>query len=251
MKLNIIFLFWFLFLALYLHNITDFPVFEDEGQYLLLADQITKDPVKNFYIYLQNGLFPLYGYIVAIGTKIFGDSLAVARVLNVFLASSLVFWINSITKLFKLPIIFTVSAISFIIISPILIMNTRVALLDIPIMVFTAWYIYLSARLIYGEDKKHHPYLLLLLFFLCAAFLTKPTGFFGLPAAVLLMMLSIKERKKTVYLKILVYLIALAVAFSVYFAFSGQIKNDAGSSLVTHLSISQFIPQIKQNLWLT
>lgn len=251
MKYTYIFLFWLLFLAIYLYNITNFPVFEDEGQYLLLADQIAKDPVKNFYIYLQNGLFPLYGYIVAIGTKIFGDSLVVARITNVILASSLIFWINNIAKLFKLPVIFTVSAVSFIIISPILIMNTRVALLDIPVMVFTAWYLYVGAKLIYGDHKNNYVYLFLLFLFLCAAFLIKPTGFFGLPAAVSLMLLSIKEKKRTIYLKVLVYLIALAVTFSVYFAFSGQIKNDAGSSLATHLSLSQFVPQIKQNIWLT
>lgn len=254
MKFRFVFIFWLIFLALYLLGTTKFPIFEDEAEYLLLAERITTNPTGNFFIYLQNGLLPFYGFLVAVLTKVLGDSLVSGRVLNILLASSLVFWVNSVTKLFKLPSFFALSTISFLIASPILILNTRVVLLDIPVLVFIAWYIYLTAKLINQPNRKPLLFLSLLFLVLLAAFLTKATSLFGLPATLFLIFSSIKNEKKVklIHLKIFsVYFGALLVSGLVFISFAGQIGADSGSSLITNLTLDELFPKIKLNLWLT
>ncbi len=254
MKFRFVFIFWLLFLSLYLLGTTKFPIFEDEAEYLLLAERITNNPTSNLFIYLQNGLLPFYGFLVAVLTKVFGDSLVAGRVLNILLASSLVFWVNSVTKLFRLPSFFALSTISFLIASPILILNTRVVLLDIPVLVFIAWYIYLTTKLINQPNRKPIFFLSLLFLVFVAAFLTKATSLFGLPAAMFLIFSSIKNEKKVKLIHLKIFSVcfgALLISGLVFISFAGQIGADSGSSLITNLTLAELFPKIKLNLWLT
>ena len=246
--MKIVFLFWFLFLAIYLIGINQIPIFEDEAEYLLLADQIVKDPYGNFLIYLQNGIFPGFGWLVAVITKFTGDSLLAGRVLNIFLASSLVFLLAKVSELYKLPQRFTVISTLLLIISPALLLNARIALLDTSVLVFTTWYIYFTAKII--QEPQRSSFILLFLSILFA-FLIKPNAIFGLPAALVIIFWNIREKGfRKIHLHIvLTYVLALILPFYFYLLFLPQINEVTGSSLIA--SLNDLIYQIKHNIFLT
>ncbi len=245
---KIIFLLWFVFILVYSIGVNSTPIFEDEAEYLLLSDQIVKEPLKNFLIYLQNGIFPGFGWLVAVVTKFTGDSLIAGRILNIFLASSLVFLLAKIGELYKLPKQFSVISILLLIASPALLLNSRIALLDTSVLVFTAWYIYLTAKII--QEPKKSTFILLFLSVLFA-FLIKPNAIFGLPAVLIIIAWNVKERGfRKLHLHLgLDYVLAIIIPLSFYMIFSRQINEVTGSSLMTNLS--ETIYQIKQNLFLT
>lgn len=243
-----IFLFWTVFVFVYLVGVNVAPIFEDEAEYLLLADRIVKDPFSNFLIYLQNGIFPGFGWLVAAVVKFTRDSLIAGRLLNIFLASSLVLLLAKISELYKLNRNFSTISILLLISAPALLLNARIALLDTSVLVFTAWYIYFTAKVI-GKPQK--AYFILLFLSILLAFLIKPNAIFGLPAILTILFLDIRKRRlRDIHSRIgLTFALALVPPFLFYLLFSNQINEGTGSSLMTNLNDA--IYQIKQNLFLT
>lgn len=243
-----LFLLWLIFLVVFLVGINVAPIFEDEAEYLLLADQIVKDPVHNLFIYLQNGIFPGFGWLVAVITKFTGDSLIAGRALNIFLSSSLVFLLAKIGELYKLPKSFPVIAILLLIASPALLLNSRIALLDTSVLVFTAWYIYLTAQLIKKPKRSLFIYLLLSVLL---AFLIKPNAIFGIPVVLVLLILDVKRKglNNTHFEIAKTYVLGLMIPLFLYFSYFSQINGETGSSLLTNFG--KTIYQIKQNFFLT
>ena len=101
---------WIIFIVSRLFFFSKLPIFEDEAQYLYLADSIVNNPSDNLFIYLHNGLLPMFGWIVALGTLIYDDSLTVGRMINVVLASSLIFWTYYIGRLYGKSLTFFITA---------------------------------------------------------------------------------------------------------------------------------------------
>lgn len=245
LKKEIILFFWILFVFLHIINFTNIPIFEDEAEYLLLAQEIYKNPIKEVFIYAQNGLFPFYGWIVSIGMFLIEDSLVVGRLLNILLASSLIFWVYQVYKLFRLTKTFTLFGIILFISSPIIFLNSRIALLDTTVLVLTCWYIYSTAALLREVNFKNSFFLFLSL---TGAIFTKPTAFFGF-ATVLLLSFSVfsKEKLKNFYRIFIIFSLSLFLWGFLVFFYHGQILRDTGSSI----SFLGIFERIKQNLWLT
>lgn len=251
MSKKIILLVWIIFIISHLINLTSLPLFEDEALYLLLSDQISKSPFQNFFIYPINGLLPMFGWMISVTNLFFHDSFIAGRFLNVLLASTLIFWIVKISNLYNLNNTFQVMAFILLIISPIIHLNSRVALLDTSILVFTAWYIYFTA--IYLKTTKNI-YLLGLLLSLLPTFLTKATAFFGLFPVLLLIFINFKKdyKFKLSYLKLFfTYFIVGIILILIFYKFGDQIFKDSGSSLIFHEQFSQILSKIKLNLFLT
>lgn len=240
---------WLLFVVPHVIFISDFPLFEDEAQYLLMAEKIMENPQANYLIYLKNGVLPMFGWIIALGTLIFKDSLIVGRIINILLASSLIFWIIAIGKFYKLPRLFFPVGIALFIVSPILALNSRVALLDTSVLVFTAWYIYFTAKITRSPTRLD--YFGLVISLTCALF-TKATGFLGIPAVILLLILSYKKSSKSNILSIVYVYVSIFILFFLYYLmFEKQITSDTGSSFITHLNSKEISEKVKTNIWLT
>lgn len=251
MNNKFLFLFWLLFIVTHIINVANMPIFEDEGEYLLLAEAIKQNIFANLFIYLQNGLLPMFGWLVALISFIFSDTLIAGRVLNVLLASTLIFWIPKIARIFNMSKFFVFASELLLIVSPIILLNSRVALLDTSVLVFIAWYIYFTAKVI--KEKKWIDSVWLF-FSLVGALLTKATALFGLLPVIYLCIDGLLGKKylKEKFVKIAVpYFLAFAIFLGFFLVFSNEIENDSGSSLITHLAVSKIFAQIKNNAWLT
>lgn len=251
MSKKILLLFWAFFVITHLINILQFPIFEDEAEYLLLAQQIFNDPVRNFFIYTFSGLLPFYGWLVAIVMIFIPDSLLAGRVLNILLASTLIFWIDMAASLYEFNKRFRYIGITLLITSPILFLNTRVVLLDTPMLVFTAWYIYFTAKLLKKPESRYE-YLGLFLALL-GAFLTKATAIFGVPAIIYLFLRARGDNKSKInFKKILgIYFFVIILLVIVVIFYGKPIISDSGSSSSTFLGIDGILDRIKLNLRLT
>lgn len=250
MKARHLFLFWATYILVHVINIHTFPIFEDEGEYLLLADQIVKDPTHNFFIYSINGLFPLYGWSVATVTSFLHDSLLVGRLINVILTSTLVLWVSKIASLHKLPVKFEWASQILLLTSPIILLNSRIGLLDSSVMVYTAWYVYFTDS--YITRHKGSSALGMAIAFL-AAMLTKATGVFGVPSIMLIILRAIKvpKKRRVVISSVSIFLFAFAISF-MYFSFFGeQISSDSGSSLNLLLPVKEFLNSVRLRTWIT
>jgi len=251
MDKKLVLIFWLLFIAVYSINLTLLPIFEDEAQYLLLAEAIQSNPVGNFFLYPQNGLLPFFGWMVAIFNFFIKDSLVAGRIVNVLFASSLVWWLYSISQLYKLSKTFFFICFLFLLTSPILLLNARVAMLDTAVLALTAWYLYFTLKIFLFPTKKDYIGLLVTLL---AALLTKATVLFGIPALIILILIEIYKKKKItkeIIYPILVYGLAFGVLGGLFFFFSQQIHRDSGSSLVSNFSMENFLERIRINSWLT
>ena len=113
MNKKILIFFWIIFVATHLINILQFPIFEDEAEYLLLAQQVFNNPIHDLFIYSLNGVLPMFGWLVSIFMIFIHDSLLAGRLLNVLLASTLVFWIDMIASLYKFNNIFGLCSSTF------------------------------------------------------------------------------------------------------------------------------------------
>ena len=249
----LIFIFWIIFIISHLVFLTSLPIFEDEAIYLYLADKIPENPLQFLFVYASSyGLLPMFGWLVSVFKLFLQDSLIAGRVLNVLLASTLIFWVVKIAQLFKMNKFFTFSAIILLIISPIIHLNSRVALLDTSILVFTAWYIYFTLK--YLKERKFKD-IFFLFFSVLAAILTKPTAVFGLIPVIYLLFLCYTKNKK----RLLSGLIYITPAYLIPFIFMGliivifgsQILGDSGSSLIFHQPLRDIMAKIKINIFLT
>ncbi len=253
MNKKILLVFWLIFIALYSINILKFPIFEDEGQYLLYAQAIFDNPLQYFIVYFQNGILPMFGWLAATLTIFTQDSLLAARLLNVLLVSTLVFWIDRVAFLYSFNNKFRYIAIIFLFTSPVLFLNARIGLLDTSILVFTSWYIYFTAKILKKSDKKYDS--LGLLISLLGAFLTKATAVFGLPTILFLLILTYMQNGKKINLGIKKVLIIYSAVLSLLIAplifYGRQVAWDSGVSSVSFLDSSQIISKIKLNLRLT
>lgn len=244
MKNKFLLLLWVLFVFTHLLNIYSIPIFEDEGEYLLLSEAIIKNPINNLFIYSINGIFPLYGWLVSLLSVFIQDTLFSGRLLNILLSSSLVLWIRLEAKLHKLPSRFEWIAQFLLLTSPIILLNSRVGLLDTSILVFTAWYIYFTEFYIQTHVKKAE--LGIGIFFL-AALLTKATGIFGMPSSALIIFRALKlpEKRRVVINSITIFIISFLASY-VYFSYFGkQIKSDSGASVTAFTSFPEFIVAFK------
>jgi len=251
MKNKFIFFIISLFIALHLIDLKNFPLFEDEAMFLLLADEIVKDPINNFFIFSENGLMPMFGWLVAVFTFLIKDSFLAGRVVNILLASSLIIWVAKFARLYNLPDNFLYFASIFLLFSPVLLLNSGVALLDTLVLVFTAWYLYFTINSLNNPTKFNFTGLFVSLLF---AFLTKATAFFGIPVAVAILMINAKTIKvnKAIYLKIAcIYLLTILIMAITLWPHFQPILDDSGSSFITNLQLSEITHKIYNNLWLT
>lgn len=240
--------FYVIFIITHIINLEKLPIFEDEALYLFLSDKISSSPLQFFFIYPQNGLLPMFGWLISLLNIFFQDSLITGRLLNVLLASTLIFWVVKIGNLYKLDKRFQLMSIILLIISPIIHLNSRVALLDISVLVFTAWYIYFTLKYLRVAD---HYTLYYLFFCALAAFLTKATSIFGLLPVIFLIWQNYKKNRILSLRLISVYVFAFITVGSLMFFFGTQISEDSGSSLVTHKSPPEILNQVKMNIFLT
>lgn len=248
MNKKTVFFFWIIFIIAHLIRLNQLPIFEDEALYLFLSDKISSSPFHFFFIYPQNGLLPMFGWLVSLVNIFFHDSLIAGRFLNVLLASTLIIWIVKIGKLLKMGRQFQLMSIILLIISPIIHLNSRVSLLDISVLVFTSWYVYFTLEYIKTANQRG----LFYLFFLAlAAFLTKATSFFGLLPVVFLILQNYKRNKIILLKLIAVYILVFAVFGLLIFFFGSQISGDSGSSLITNNSPLEILGKIKINIFLT
>lgn len=244
MRKSTTFIFWALFVAAHLVNFLNIPLFEDEGEYLLLSEAIIKDPAKNFFIYSHNGLFPLYGWLIAIFNLLVNDALVSGRLVNILLSSTLVFWISCVARLHKLPQGFVWVAQPLLLTSPIILLNSHIGLLDTSVLVFIAWYIYFTDYYIQTHNKKVE--LGIGLAFL-AALLTKATGIFGLPSCALIIFKAIRipEKRRIIVNSLTIFALSFLTSY-IYFSFFGkQIKSDSGASITAFSSLSEFLEAFK------
>ncbi|MDO8619175.1 MAG: glycosyltransferase family 39 protein [Candidatus Daviesbacteria bacterium] len=249
---KILLVLWVIFMVTHLINILEFPIFEDEAEYLILAQQVYSNPIHNLLIYPFNGLLPMFGWLVPLITIFTHDTLLGGRLLNVLLASTLIFWIDMIASLYGFNKRFRYIAIILLVTSPFLFLNARMGLLDTSILVFTSWYIYFTAKLL--KKPSSHYEVLGLFLTLIGAFLTKATAIFGIPVVVYLFFRALRgdEREKSNFKKVLkVHLLVAAIFFSVLIFYGQAIIADTGSSSATHLGISRILPRIELNSRLT
>lgn len=240
--------FWVGFILVYSYHITDFPIFEDEAELLLISERVLANPAKNLFLLMRYGPLPALSWLVAAISMFTKDTLLGGRLLNVLLASTLVFWSYLITKLYKLPKRFFIFSSLLITFSPILLLNARVALWDTAVMVFSAWYIYFFLLFF---KKPSAANIALLFVFLLFSFLIKFTSFFALPGLLLLSGAAFLKKSKRVPIKIF-GVIALSVIVFVLLIYSNKtlVVGDAASSFITSSSPVAVISKIRHNIWL-
>lgn len=251
MDKKLVFIFWILFIGIYSVNLTLLPLFEDEAEYLFLAEAIKQNFLGSFFIYPQYGLFPLFGWLVALLNFFITDSLVAGRMVNIFLASSLIWWIWAIGQLYKLPKQFFLAAFILLITSPILLLNARVALLDTAVLVFTAWYLYFALKIFINPTKKDYIGLFIAML---AALLTKATVLFGIPAVLIFVFLESYQKRlinKNVVWLILVSGFAFIISGGLFLSFRQQISSDSGSSILQYFTMESLFKRIRLNSWLT
>lgn len=250
---KVLILLWAIFVITYLINILQFPIFEDEAEYLLLAQQIVSNPIDNFFIYFYSGLLPMFGWLIAITTYFVGDTLLAGRLLNVLIASTLLFWVELVSNLYSFNKRFRYVAMISILSSTILLLNTRVALLDTSILVFTCWYIYFTAKLL-KKPKSKLEYLGLFISLLFA-FLTKATAVFGVPSIAFLLFTYFRNKniKTSKYLKpvLVIYTVVFTIVIIVAIFFGKFILADDQTSFIGLIGIDAFLDRIRLNIRLT
>lgn len=241
----------FFFISLHLIDLKSFPLFEDETMFLLLAGEIVKDPINNFFIFSESGLMPMFGWLVALATSLTKDSLVAGRSVNIFLACSLIIWVAKFAKLYHLPNTFFYLASILVLFSPVLLLNSGIALLDTSVLVFTAWYLYFTIKSLQNPIKSN--FIGLLISLLLAVF-TKATAFFGFPVAGTLLLIAYKTGKadRVNIFKIAgIYVTAVFIMGITLWSYFPFIFNDSGSSSITNLHLSEIIGKISNNIWLT
>lgn len=242
-------IFWVVFVLIYTYRLSRFPIFEDEAELLLISGKVLESPANNLFLLMKFGPLPALSWFVAVFSFFTKDTLLGGRLLNVVLASTLLFWSYFITKFYKFPKRFFVFSSLLITFSPILLLNARVALWDTAVLVFSAWYLY-SFLLVLKKPNLLNT--LTLCFLLVFSFLIKFTSFFAIPGILLLVVLKFakKEDVKKITKTTIPILLSFAVFISLVYSFRTPIIDDAASSFIAHSSPGDIFRKIHQNIWL-
>lgn len=241
----------FFFVSLHLIDLKSFPLFEDEAMFLLLAGEIVKDPINNFFIFSENGLMPMFGWLVALATSLTKDSFVAGRLVNILLGCSLIIWVAKFAKLYHLPNTFFYLAAILLLFSPVLLLNSGIALLDTSVLVFTAWYLYFTIKSLQNPVKSN--FIGLFISLLLAVF-TKATAFFGFPVAGTLLLIAYKTGRVdrvNIFKVAGIYVTTVFIMGITLWPYSPFILDDSGSSSMTNLQPSEIIGKIYNNIWLT
>lgn len=243
------FLFWIVFVLIYAYRLTIFPIFEDEAIHLLMAERLFESPLKNLFIYMSHNFLPGFGGLFFPMRFFIGDSLLAGRLLNVLLASSIFFWLYLVKNFFRLPIRFIVLSSTLIFFSPILFLNSRIALLDTAVMVFSLWSLYLFLLVV---NKPKPFYLVLFFFVLLTCLLIKFTSFFILPSLVYIFFLNYRKTKSlTRYKYPLLTLLFASMAFLLIISpFFFQVSDILKTGSVIILKTGDILTRVHQNFWL-
>jgi hypothetical protein len=247
--LVILFLFWVTFVLVFTNHLTKFPIFEDEAINLLLSERLSINPLGNFFVFMRHGFLPALGWFIFVVRLFIEDSLFAGRLLNVLLASSLFFWLYLIKKEYKLPIGFFVLSSVLFLFSPILVLNSRVVLFDTPVMVFSAWTLYLFT-LILKKPRLIFEILFFIVFLSCL--LIKFTSLFILPSLIFLVFMKYRKTKKLKEYKRQIFLLLLTLfCFGLIIApFYLSISGDLKTGLVFNLNAGAIFARIYHNFWL-
>lgn len=247
--LILFFLSWILFTLIYTYRLTRFPIFEDEAIHLLMAERLFNNLWSNFFLYMQHYFLPGFGWLMLPIRFFVKDSLLAGRLLNVLLASSLFFWLYLVGKRFKLPIRFFVLSSVLLLFSPILFLNSRLALLDTSVMVLSAWSLYFLILIL----KNPKPFNLFLFFFvLLTLLLTKFTSFLIFPSLIYLFLLDYRKTGKLSKYKYhaLIFFLVLVSFFLIIRPYLFRVSDVLKTGLVFSLGIGDILARVRQNFWL-
>lgn len=242
-------LFWIVFILIYTYRFVKFPIFEDEAINLLMAERLFVSPAANFFIYLKHGFLPTLGWLISLLMIFFRDSLLTGRLLSVLLASSLLYWFFLVGKEYKLPLRFFVLSACLLLFSPILFLNSRIALFDTAVMVFSVW----SLFFLMLSFKKSKPFYLCVFFLVfLACLLIKFTSLFILPSLIYLFWVKFREIKGLIKYKhsLISVLSALTTFLLIISPFFFWVSGDLEMGLVFNLKTGEIINRVRQNFWL-
>ncbi len=247
--LIMLFIFWIVFVLVYTYRLTRFPIFEDEAIHLLMAERLFNSPFNNFFIYMSHNFLPGFGWLFFPIRFFIKDSLLAGRLLNVFLASSIFFWLYLIKDTFKFPARFFILSSSLILFSPILFLNSRIALLDTAVMVFSLWSLYLFLLVI---NKPKPFYLVLFFFVLLTCLLIKFTSLFILPSLIFIFLLNYRKTKSLAKYKysLITLFFALAAFLLIVSPFFFQVSDILKTGSVFVLKTGDILTRVHQNFWL-
>lgn len=244
-----LFLFWATFVLIFTYRLIKFPIFEDEAIHLLMSERLFNDPLNNFFTFMRHGFLPTLGWLIFLVRFFVEDSLFAGRLLNVLLASSLFYWLYLVKKEYKLPMRFFILSSTLFLFSPILFLNSRVTLLDTPVMVFSAWCLYLLVLSLRKQKPVFH-----ILFFLILLFclLIKFTSLFIIPSLIYILYVKYKKTGKLAKCKypLLMLFSAFMVFFLIIFPFFYSVSGVLGTGLVFNLKIGDILSKVHQNFWL-
>jgi hypothetical protein len=143
----------------------------------LFADKIASDFGK-FYLPMKGGVEPLFSIITAAITLFTNDSLLAGRLVNVVASAAIVLWIFKFSKLLNLNKNVRIITVLLYLASPAIILNERVANLDILSLCFFAWTIYFFISCLLNGKKTDYIFLFIISF---SSFFTKPVAFLSIP----------------------------------------------------------------------
>lgn len=241
--------FWAAFILVYSFRILQFPIFEDEAELLFVSEKVMANPIRNLFELMRYGPLPALSWLVATASAFTKDTLLGGRLLNVFLASSLIIWAYLIKKFYNLPTRFFVFSSLLLMFSPILLLNSRVAIWGTPVMVFSTWCAYFFLMVLKRPNPINSFFFALLLIF---SFLIKFTSFFILPGLLVLLAIKFlnKANRKNIYLILKTVLISILVFGMFIYSFRTSVIGDVGSSLITNVSPAGILAKIRHNIWL-
>lgn len=244
-----LFLFWTAFILIFTNRLVNFPIFEDEAINLFLSERLFNNPLGNFFTFMNHGFLPTLGWLIFPVRFLISDSLLAGRLLNVLLASSLFFWLYLVMKEYKFPVRFFVLSSVLLLFSPILYLNSRVALFDTPVMIFSVWSLYLFA-LVIKRPKFVYEIVFFVVFLLCL--LIKFTSLFILPSLFFLWFINYRKTKNFPKSKrqLLLLLFTLVSFILIIFPFRTFIFGDLETGLVFNLNAGLMLARVYHNFWL-
>lgn len=227
-------------------KILSFPVFEDEASYLLFAYDIKNNPVR-YFLPMDGGVEPLFSIVVAFVFLFFPDLLFAGRIVNIVAGLTIIFWFFVFSQFHRYNEKIPFFATLFFIFSPVFILNSRVANLDVFSVALFCWN-YLAFEWC-SQNAGFKRFLILFLVSL-SSFLTKPVAFFLFPLLITNSLLG-KYQIKKIITSWGVIILALFITLVINSFHSQVFITSASHLLFADFGTPFYFSKVKLNFFLT
>lgn len=233
------------FIGIHLLSLTQIPYFEDEALFTGWSKEIAAHPLR-FTLPLQNGIAPLFSWLVALISVFVSNQFFAGRLISV--VAGLGLWLvvgYTLKQVFKTQ--FSLFWLVVLIFFPMTLVYNRLALLE-PLLVF-----FITSCVVIAYQFLLKPSRGKICFFsliLGCALLTKQIGLLIIPAVVIASFLVEKRFSQKILVLIGASIVALIVSSLFFLPFRGKSVSFLADYIIVPLSNGWFAV-LKQNMWLT